>query len=202
MAIVFSKNSGLNDDLWKVEAQVLQAVMNDTDTEKNDYDKFVTDVYNEKTSKKYAEKLGSVTSLGNFDIVDEGDKAPMDDIQAGQSKLIVHNTFSKSFACTREMKDDGDVDVMKTMAANMVRSYKRTRAQFASDAFLSTGIIPGQGMHAPETWRIGRPFLWIAHRRLGTEHDPQGQEHALQHFRQREGLEPVFQHSHPLSPIY
>ena len=38
MAIVFSKNSGLNDDLWKVEAQVLQAVMNDTDTEKNDYD--------------------------------------------------------------------------------------------------------------------------------------------------------------------
>lgn len=134
MAIVFSKNSGLNDDLWKVEAQVLQAVMNDTDTEKNDYDKFVTDVYNEKTSKKYAEKLGSVTSLGNFDIVDEGDKAPMDDIQAGQSKLIVHNTFSKSFACTREMKDDGDVDVMKTMAANMVRSYKRTRAQFASDA--------------------------------------------------------------------
>nr|DAX87761.1 MAG TPA: Major capsid protein [Caudoviricetes sp.] len=134
MAIVFSKNSGLNDDLWKVEAQVLQAVMNDTDTEKNDYDKFVTDVYNEKTSKKYAEKLGSVTSLGNFDIVDEGDKAPMDDIQAGQSKLIVHSTFSKSFACTREMKDDGDVDVMKTMAANMVRSYKRTRAQFASDA--------------------------------------------------------------------
>lgn len=134
MAIVFSKNSGLNDDLWKVTAQVLQAVMQDTDSEKSDFDAFVTSVFNEKDSKKYAEKLGSITSLGNFDIVDEGDKAHLDDIQAGQSKLIVHKTFSKSFVCTRESKDDDDIDIMKTMAANLVRSYKRTRAQFASDA--------------------------------------------------------------------
>ncbi|MED9905283.1 MAG: hypothetical protein UFG06_14025 [Lachnospiraceae bacterium] len=134
MAIIFSKNSGLNDDFWKVEAQVLQAVMNDTDNEKNDYDEFVKAVFNEKTSKKYAEKLGSLTSLGNFNIVGEGEKAPMDDIKEGFSKLIEHKTFSKSFACTREMKDDGDIDVMKTMSANFVRAYKRTRAQYASDA--------------------------------------------------------------------
>lgn len=44
MAIVFSKNSGLNDDLWKVTAQVLQAVMQDTDNEKSDFDAFVTSV--------------------------------------------------------------------------------------------------------------------------------------------------------------
>ena len=134
MAIIFSKNSGLNDDLWKVNAQVLQAVMKDTDTEQNDYDDFVKSVYNEKMSKKYAEKLGSITSLGNFDIVSEGEKAPLDDIQEGFTKLIVHNAFSKSFVCTREMKDDGDIDVMKTMAAEFVMAYKRTRAQFASDA--------------------------------------------------------------------
>ena len=46
MAIVFSKNSGLNDDLWKVTAQVLQAVMQDTDSEKSDFDAFVTSVFN------------------------------------------------------------------------------------------------------------------------------------------------------------
>lgn len=137
MAIIFSKSSGLNDDLWKPTAQVLQAVMSDVDTEKNQYDDFVSDVFEVKDSKKYAEKLGSITSLGNFDIVGEGEKATLDDIQEGFSKLIVHKTFSKSFSCTREMKDDGDVDVMKTMAANLVRSYKRTRAQFASDALTS-----------------------------------------------------------------
>ena len=134
MAIIFSKNSGLNDDFWKVEAQVLQAVMSDTDKEQNGYDDFVNKVFNVKTSKKYAEKLGSITSLGNFDIVSEGEKAPLDDIQEGFSKLIVHSAFSKSFSCTREMKDDGDIDIMKTMASEFVNAYKRTRAQLASDA--------------------------------------------------------------------
>ena len=134
MAIIFSKNSGLNDDFWKVEAQVLQSVMQDIDTEKNQYDKFVADTFNEKTSKKYAEKTGSMTSLGNFSIVGEGEAAPKDDMQEGFTKLIVHSTFMKGFSCTREMKDDGDIDIMKTAAANFVRSYKRTRAQLASDA--------------------------------------------------------------------
>ena len=134
MAIIFSKNSGLNDDLWKVEAQVLQSVMQDVDSEKNNYDKFVSDTFNEKNSKKYAEKTGSMTSLGNFSIVGEGEAAPKDDMQEGFTKLIVHSTFMKGFSCTREMKDDGDIDIMKTAAANFVRSYKRTRAQLASDA--------------------------------------------------------------------
>lgn len=134
MAIIFSKNSGLNDDFWKVEAQVLQSVMQDVDSEKNNYDKFVSDTFIEKTSKKYAEKTGSMTSLGNFSIVGEGESAPKDDMQEGFTKLIVHSTFMKGFSCTREMKDDGDIDVMKTTAANFVRSYKRTRAQLASDA--------------------------------------------------------------------
>ena len=66
MAIIFSKNSGLNDDFWKVEAQVLTSVMKDTDSEKNNYDKVVSDLFTEKKSKKYAEKTSSVTSLGNF----------------------------------------------------------------------------------------------------------------------------------------
>ena len=137
MAIIFSKNSGLNDDLWKVEAQVLSAVMKDTDSEKNNYDQVVSDLFIEKKSKKYAEKTSSLTSLGNFQPVDEGEKAPLDDIQQGFSKLIEHTPSMKGFVCTREMKDDGDIDVMKTAAQNMVRSYKRTRAQFASDALTS-----------------------------------------------------------------
>ena len=55
MAIIFSKNSGLNDDFWKVEAQVLQAVMSDTDKEQNGYDDFVNKVFNVKTQEASAE---------------------------------------------------------------------------------------------------------------------------------------------------
>lgn len=139
MAILFSKNSGLNDDFWKPVGQVLQSVMNDLDSEKGQYDKFVADVFNEKTSKKYAEKTATLTSIGNMTITGEGDAAPIDDIHEAEPKLIVHSTFQNGFSCTKEMKDDGDIDVMKAASQNLVRSYKRTRAQLASDALVTEG---------------------------------------------------------------
>lgn len=136
MAIVISKNSALNDDLWKPVGQVINAVLMDTDSEKTEHDKLVGQLAIEKKSKKYAEKQTSLTALGSFSITNEGDAAPMDDFQEGTPKLIVHSTFKKSVDMTREMLDDGDIDGMKTMAQQLVKAYKRTRAEFVT-AFLT-----------------------------------------------------------------
>lgn len=137
MAIIFSKNSGLNDDFWKPVGQVLTAVMNDVDNEKGRYDEFVKAVYNEKKSTKYAEKTAGLTSIGNMVPTKEGDKIALDSIQEAEPKLIIHDTFTNGFSCTQEMKEDGEVEVMKVAAQNLVRSYKRSRAQMASDALTS-----------------------------------------------------------------
>lgn len=137
MAIVISKNSGLNDDLWKPVAQVLNAVLLDADSEKTEFDKLVKNIAIEKKSKKYAEKQSSVTSLSNFSIKGEGDVAPLADWQEGTPKLIVHNEFAQEVVITRQMRDDADIDAMKTTARNMVVAYKRTRASFLTD-YLAT----------------------------------------------------------------
>ena len=139
MAIVFSKNSALNDDLWKPVGQVINAVMQDADREKTNYDQLVSDLAVEKKSKKYAEKQTGVTSLASFDVVAEGDKAPLDDIQETFPKLIIHSAFMKSVAITKEMLDDGDIDSAKTMARNLVLGYKRTRAELATNALVTEG---------------------------------------------------------------
>ena len=139
MAIVFSKNSGLNDSLWKPVGQVINAVMQDADNEKTQHDKIVGSIAIEKKSKKYAEKQTGVTSLSSFDVVNEGNKAPMDDFQETFPKLIVHKAFSKSVALTKEMLDDGDLDGMKTTARNLVLGYKRTRAELATNALVTEG---------------------------------------------------------------
>jgi len=139
MAIKFAKNSGLNDDLWKVNDQIVRAVLQDTDNEKNNDDELVNAIYNVEKSDKYAEKLSSLTEMGNFSIVDEGDAAIQDDIQQGFSKLIQHYQFIKKFTCTAEMNEDGDINSMKVAAANFVRAYKRTRAQYASDMLTTEG---------------------------------------------------------------
>ena len=57
MAIIISKNSALNDDFWKPTAQVVNAVLEDADSEKTEFDKIVSDIAIEKKSKKYAEKV-------------------------------------------------------------------------------------------------------------------------------------------------
>ncbi len=139
MAVTFSKHGGLNDEAWKVIDTELSMVIQDTDTEKNKDDELVKALFNVKTSKKFGEKQGSMTEFGNFQEVTEGDNAIADDVQMGFSKLIEHVQFIKSFTCTREAKDDGDIDMMKIAAANFVRAYKRSRAQFASDALVSEG---------------------------------------------------------------
>ena len=139
MAVTFSKHGGLNDEAWKVIDTELSMVIQDTDTEKNKDDELVKSLFNVKTSKKFGEKQGSMTEFGNFVEVSEGDNAIQDDIQMGFSKLIEHVQFLKGFTCTREAKDDGNIDMMKQAAANFVRAYKRSRAQFASDCLTSEG---------------------------------------------------------------
>ena len=139
MAVTFSKHGGLNDEAWKVIDTELSMVIQDTDTEKNKDDELVKALYSVKTSKKFGEKQGSMTEFGNFQEVTEGDNAIQDDIQMGYSKLIEHHQYIKGFTCTREAKDDGDIDMMKAAAANFVRSYKRSGAQFASDCLVGEG---------------------------------------------------------------
>lgn len=139
MAVTFSKHGGLNDEAWKVIDTELSMVIQDTDTEKNKDDELVKALFNVKTSKKFGEKQGSMTEFGNFEEVTEGDNGVADDYQMGFSKLIEHHQFIKTFTCTREAKDDGNIDLMKQTAANFVRAYKRSRAQYASDCLIAEG---------------------------------------------------------------
>jgi hypothetical protein len=139
MAVIFSKHGGQNDEAWKVIDTELSMVIQDTDTEKNKDDELVKSLFNVKTSKKFGEKQGSMTEFGNFEEVTEGDNGIADDYSMGFSKLIEHHQFIKTFLCTREAKDDGNIDMMKQTAANFVRAYKRSRAQYASDALVAEG---------------------------------------------------------------
>lgn len=139
MAIVISKSSALNDDFWKPVGQVVNTILEEADQEKTQYDELVSDIAIEKKSKKYAEKQTSVTSLSDFEVTAEGADAPLDDMQEGTPKLIVHSTFQKRVDITKELVDDGDWDAIKSKERNMVNAYKRTRAGLLTAALSGTG---------------------------------------------------------------
>lgn len=139
MAVIFSKNSGLNDDLWNDWSTLLIAQMKDADNEKNNDDELVKALFNVKKSDKFGEKAAGMTSFGDFEIVAEGADAVQDELQEGFAKLIEHKQFIKSFVCTAEMSEDGNFDAMSLAATNFMRAYKRSRAQYASDCLVTEG---------------------------------------------------------------
>lgn len=146
MAITISKNSGLNDDFWKPVAQIVTAVIKDADAEKNNYDEVVEKLYNVKKSSKYGEKITGITALPSFDVVGEGQRANLASINETSPKLIIHHTFAQTVTITKEMLEDAQYDDIKQISANLVKAYKRTRAQLATKALVgatSTSITFG-----------------------------------------------------------
>lgn len=137
---VISKNGGQNDPFWKDTDTVLKSVINDADMEISDDEQMVKTIYNVEKSTKYAEKIGSITSLPNMQITEEGEPAPTFQTQAGFTKLITHSTFTGQVVCTQEMKEDGMIDQMKNNMRNLVVSYKRTKAELATAAIVTEGL--------------------------------------------------------------
>lgn len=165
MAVVISKNSALNDDFWKPVGQLIEAVIDDANVVNSRDKELVSKLFVEKKSNKYAEKITGLTSLGAFDVVAEGEKAKLDDIQEAFPKMIVHKTFAKSIAITQEMIEDGDIDVAAKVRNNLVKAYDRTRAQLASACL--TGATSATVTYGGETFDTttgdGQPLFSASH---------------------------------------
>lgn len=130
--IIFSQNSGLNDDLFKDTAIQVRSLMYDADKENNKYDSYVNAVFNVETSDRFGEKQSSLTEFGDFEIVPEGGNAIQDELQQGFNKLIIHEQMLKKFTVTASMVEDNQIADLKKKAFDFVYSYKRSRAREAS----------------------------------------------------------------------
>ena len=167
MAIIISKGSGLNDDMWKDTGTAVTMWMKDIDKEKTRFDEELESIYKVEESDKWAEKSAGVTAFGDFQPTKEGENAPLDDIQEGYSKLIEHEAFAKKCIITAEMKEDNKVIDMKNRARGFVQSYKRTRAKFGTAALI--GGITGsftfgeQGTTFDATTGDGQALFSTAH---------------------------------------
>ncbi len=139
MAVEFSKSSGLNSGLYKDTDVRLTAIIQETEANTTKDDVLVNSLFNVKTSKRYAEKVSSITTFSDFSIVAEGGDSVLDDIQEGYSALIDHRQFIKGFKVTAEMAEDEYLNEAKVAAANFVRAYKRSRANFATTALVTEG---------------------------------------------------------------
>ena len=139
MAVIISKSSALNDDLWNEWAPIIRSYIMDADKDKNKYDELLGKMFNVETSKKFGEKNTGLTEFGDFAITGEGGKAVLDDLQETFPKLVEHEELMKKLVVTKTMTEDSQVNMVKQKTKNFVKSYKRSRAQFATNMLCVEG---------------------------------------------------------------
>jgi len=134
MAVMVRSSETLaNDETWNEWSDQLAGIFYDADTNKNKDDELLNALANVKKSDRFAEKAGTFGTFGNFSAKTEGQNAADDDFEQGYFNVLQHTSFGKTVTLSREWADDANIDLMKARATSLVKSYKRSRAQFMSD---------------------------------------------------------------------
>lgn len=136
--IIFSEGSGVADSMFGKSQEPIKALI-ESQVEAFQENSAIDKVFNMDTTKNYAEKYTSETSLGDFEDVGENGAYPKTSIQEGYSKVIEPTTWKSSFSITQEMVEDQKIGKMRSRASMFTQSYNRTREKFAA-SLLAGGV--------------------------------------------------------------
>ena len=129
MAIVYSKNSGLNNaQIGKLETPLKMVIEHESDlqTKKGGICDWL---FNIEKSNKFGETIVGQNEFDVFSATEEGAGAENDDMQETYKKFIEHIQFMKEFTITAQMMEDSNYGVAadaKRRAENFTRAYYKT----------------------------------------------------------------------------
>ncbi len=138
MGLIFNKADGLNDSIYGKSQEPIRAII-EKGVEAFEQNSQVANIFSMDTTKNFAEKYTSETSLGDFEDVGEGGTYTRQTMQEGWSKVIEPLTWKSSFEVTQEMIEDAKHGKIKSRANMFTLSYGRTREKYAA-ALINGGI--------------------------------------------------------------
>lgn len=134
--MTFTKSSGLNDSVFGNSAEPIRYIMEHS-AEAFENQSFLKDVFCMDKTNKWAEKYTSLTEMDDFEPVGENGSYVATDFQEGFNKTLIPESWKKSFSISKEMIEDGNLNLAKIRAKKMVTSYHRTRERFGAGLFMA-----------------------------------------------------------------
>lgn len=120
-----------------------------------------------ESSTNFAEMFTEMTGMDGFDPVGENGAYPEDNMQEGDSKLIVSETWKDSFSISQEMVEDAKILDMKKQPRAFIRAYNRTREKYGAAMFAGAicGMksVPYRGKSFDISCADGKPLFSTAH---------------------------------------
>ena len=114
-SIIFSEGSGISDSIFGKSQEPIRAIIEEN-VESFQETSMIDKVFYMDTSKNYAEKYTTETSLGDFSDVGENGAYPKNSIREGYSKVIEPSTWKNSFEVTQEMIEDAKMGKIRSRA--------------------------------------------------------------------------------------
>lgn len=165
--ITFMEGSGLVDSIYgKSQAPIRMFI--EKRAEAFEEESMLPKLFNMVSSKNWAEKYTSMTSMEGFKPVGELGEYPTDGMQEGYGKTIEHEVWKDQFSLSREIVEDGKLMDLKKKPAGFVAAYYRTREQFGAALF--GGAVSGaneinfSGKKFDVTAADGLPLFSKAHK--------------------------------------
>lgn len=161
---IYSESSGVANSIFGKSQAPIRACI-DSNLEDFEKQSMVDKIFFMDTSRNYAEKYTSETSLGDFEAVGENGAYPKTGMREGYSKTIEPTTWKSSFEVTQEMVEDAKMGKVRSRAGMFAQSYSRTREKFAAD-LLAGGVgstIAFGGKSYDTTAADGKPLFSAAH---------------------------------------
>ena len=141
MKIVFSEGSGLNDSVYgRCQAPIRMFL--EKRGEQFEQQSVIKNLFKMGTSDNFGDLMTSMNAMAGFQTVGENGAYPVDGMQEGYNKLLVHETWKDSFSISQEMIEDGKLLDLKKQPAAFMTSYHRTREMFGAALF--GGAISGK----------------------------------------------------------
>lgn len=138
--MIFSEGSGVNDSIFgKVQAPIVKYL--ESRGEAYEKESCLRQIFGEQSSNNWAEGYTGLTGFSGFKPVGENGAYPQEEVQEGNTKVIVNETWKDSFAISREMIDDDKTGIMKNRPEGFLKGYYR--AQERLGAALLAGAAAG-----------------------------------------------------------
>ena len=116
--VIFSKGAGVADSVFGKSQEPIR-VMIDENVEAFRAQSMIHRLFFMDTSKNYAEKYTSETSLGDFENVGENGAYPKTSMREGYAKVIEPATWKSSFEVTQEMVEDAKIGKIRSRAQHL-----------------------------------------------------------------------------------
>ena len=129
--IIFAEGSGVNDSIYGKSQAPIRMFM-EKRGEAFEAKSMLKHMFFMGKSNHWAEKYSTMTAMEGFKPVGEGGEHPVDGMQEGFSKTLIHEVWKNSFHITREIIDDSNLMSLHKRPDAFITGYHRTREQFGA----------------------------------------------------------------------